>query len=150
MFSPNYSPDGRRLAWVQWREAKRAVPHIYIGRPNGRGGRRVTTGVEPKFSPDGRSIVFMREGRCGEARLRTEIDILSLDTGQLHHVASACGGELGSPTYSPDGGWIAYTVYSGEGSEIAFSPVPGAVSGIEPPVGLGAMQDAAPSWQPIA
>ncbi|MEX2447434.1 MAG: hypothetical protein WD404_01660 [Solirubrobacterales bacterium] len=148
-FSPSYSPDGRRLAWVQWRESRRVVPHIYIGRPDGRGGRRVTTGTEPKFSPDGRSIVFLRESRCGENRLRSEIDTMSLDTGQLRHVKSVCGTELGSPTYSPDGGWITYTVYSDESSKIAFSPVSRIVSQIAPSAGFGAIGDAAPSWQPI-
>lgn len=68
----------------------------------------------------------------------TEIDTLSLDTGQLSHVRSSCGDELDSPTYSPGGGWIAYTVYSEERSEIAFSSVFGASSQIAPPAGLGA------------
>jgi len=150
-FDPSYSPDGRHLAWVEYREAPRALPHIFIGNPSGRGTRRLMVGSEPEFSPDGRSIVSLREGRCASGRVGTEIDILSLDTGQLSHVRSSCGDELDSPTYSPDGGWIAYTVYSEERSEIAFSSVFGVSSQIAPPAGLGAdlPVDASPSWQPI-
>lgn len=150
-FDPSYSSDGRHLVWVEYREVRRALPHIFIGGPSGGGARRLTVGNEPEFSPDGRSIVFLREGRCRNGNRGTEIDTLSLDTGQLRQVKLSCGAELDSPTYSPDGGWIAYTVYSEERSEIAFSLVFGVSSQIAPPAGLGAEfpVDASPSWQPI-
>lgn len=151
-FSPAYSPDGRRLAWVEWRESRHAVPHIYVGRPNGRAGRRLTTGLEPQFSPDGRSIVFRRVSSCGRGGLRTEIDVLSLDTGQLSELKASCGVSLDAPTYSPDGSWIAYTVYSGgEKSELGFVPVPDLTPSFMPLAGLGTdlPVDEAPSWQPV-
>jgi len=50
-FDPSYSPDGRHLAWVEYREAPRALPHIFIGNPSGRGGRRLTAGSEPNSHP---------------------------------------------------------------------------------------------------
>ncbi|MGB7587676.1 MAG: hypothetical protein WBM00_03095 [Solirubrobacterales bacterium] len=150
-FSPAYSPNGRQFAWVQWRESRRAVPQIYVGQPNGHDGRRLATGLEPQFSPDGRSIVFRRDGRCRSGERGTEIDILALETGQLWHVKSSCGAQLDAPTYSPDGTWIAYTAYSAEKSELAFVPVPGVVPSFTPLAGLGAdlPVDEAPSWQPV-
>jgi Tol biopolymer transport system component len=150
-FSPAYSPNGRQFAWVQWRESRRAVPQIYIGQPNGHGGRRLTTGLEPQFSPDGRSIVFRRVGQCKYGERGTEIDVLSLETGQLSHVKSSCGAQLDAPTYSPDGAWIACTVYSAEKSELAFVPVFGVTPSFTPLAGLGTdlPVDEAPSWQPV-
>lgn len=150
-FSPAYSPDGRHLAWVEWRESRGAVPHIYIGRPDGRAGRRLTTGLEPQYSPDGRSIVFRRVSSCGSGRPRTEIDALSLDTGQLSELTASCSVSLDAPTYSPDGSWIAYTVYSGETSALSFAPLPGTTPSFAPLAGLGTdlPVDESPSWQPI-
>ena len=150
-FSPAYSPDGRHLAWVEWLETEKAVPHIYIGMPDGRRRRRLVAGGEPDFSPDGRSIVFLREGRCPNGEFGSAIYTLVLATGQLHAIASACGDELSSPAFSPDGGWIVYTRYSGLRSELAFTPVVRAPSQIAPLAGLGTdfPVDTTPSWQPI-
>ena len=150
-FDPQYSPDGRHLAWVEYREAPKALPHIFIGDTSGRGAQRLTSGVQPEFSPDGRSIVFVRELRCPDGKRGTEIDTLSLDTEQLRQIKLSCGAELVSPTYSPDGGWIAHTIRSVKRSKIAFSPVFGSSSQIAPATGLGSELpvNAEPSWQPI-
>lgn len=148
---PVYSPNGSRLAWVEWRESSPGLPHIYGGRPDGSQARRLTAGGQPEFSPDGRSIVFVREGLCQSGKRGSEVEILVLATGRRQPVTSSCGSELESPTFSPDGGWVAYTVRRGARSEIAFSQVPGASSSITPPAGLGAEYplDANPSWQPL-
>jgi Tol biopolymer transport system component len=152
---PAYSPDGRFLARVQFRAGFERPPRIYIGNPDGRGGRLLTTGNQPDFSPDGRSIVFSREISCGAGIVGSEIDTISLETREVLHLKSACGVGLGAPTYSPDGGWIAYDIASGAGSglkyKLGFISVPGVASSVTPFPGLGTdfMVDADPSWQPI-
>jgi Tol biopolymer transport system component len=121
---PSYSPDGLHLAWVQGIEAPKAEPHIYIGNTLGRQARRLTNGVEPEFSPDGRSIVFVWRWWCAKGVVGTEIDTLSLETGTEWHVKASCGFSLDAPTYSPDGTWIAYTVYADQESKLGFCPSP--------------------------
>jgi Tol biopolymer transport system component len=154
--SPAYSPDGRFLAWVRFWAGRERPSQIYLGRPDGRGGRLLTTGNQPEFSPDSRSIVFSREIDCGNDAVGSEIDTISLETRQVSQLVSACLEHfLSSPTYSPDGGWIGYDIASGTGSslryKLGFIPVPGITSPVTPFPGLGTdfMVDADPSWQPI-
>lgn len=151
--APSYSPDGRHLAWVQAPEVLRgkAVPHIYLGSTNGRGGQRLTTGAEPQFSPDGRSIVFTRERQCGNGLRSTNVVVFSLDTGQQWLAKQSCGATLGEPTYSPDGAWIAYTLSAGGKSHLGFVPTSGSTPAYQPLPGLGTdlPVDEFPSWQPL-
>jgi Tol biopolymer transport system component len=151
---PSFSPDGKSLAWAQWREESNVPPRVYVGRSNGSGGRPVATGFDPEFSPDGRSLVFVRQGRCrGGGGLRTMIVAFSLDSGQQQLLKSTCGveREISDPVYSPDGGWIAYTASQGERAEVAFVPVPGVFSLTTSlaPLGMAPSIALAPSWQPI-
>ena len=152
-YGPTYSPDGRHLAWVQSPEVLRGreVAHIYLGNANGRGGHRLTSGSEPQFYPDGRSIVFTRERRCTNGTSGSEIAVVSLDTRQQSLVKQACGVDLYAPTYSPDGAWIAYTIFAGEKSQLGFVPVPGVTPPYTPLSGLGTdlPVDEVPSWQPL-
>ena len=151
--APAYSPDGRHLAWVQGPEGlgEKSESHILIGNTQGRGACRLTNGSAPQFSPDGHSIVFTRNRRCGNGLVGSEISIRTLDTNQEWHVEQACGADLWAPTYSPDGAWIVYTIFDGERSQLAFAPVPGSVPSYQPLPGLGTdlPVDELPSWQPL-
>lgn len=59
------SPDGRRLAYVQiGLEADAARPRIYLQFTHENdGGRFLTEGASPRWSPDGRLLSYVRDGR---------------------------------------------------------------------------------------
>jgi len=59
---PNFSPDGRTIAFARGGD-------IYSVRPDGSGQRQLTSGPEvdslPKVAPNGRYVVFERRGALG-------------------------------------------------------------------------------------
>jgi TolB protein len=58
---PDVSPDGRRIAYVSYRESGEAA--IYVANADGRGAREVARHAGrqvayPRFSPDGRALLY--------------------------------------------------------------------------------------------
>lgn len=107
---PNFSPDGRTIAFVRGGD-------IYSVRPDGSGQRQLTSGPEvdslPKIAPNGRYVVFERRGALGGA-------------SNLYTVG-ATGGGLRALTSSGDDHDAAF---SSDGKSIVFvRSTPGAEGG---------------------
>lgn len=85
---PSWSPDGRTLVYATWHDD--SLGAIRTVGANGRGGRKVTAKLghyaEPRFSDDGRQIVFRRVGGDG---LRSQL--YGDDRGI--YIVGATGGE---------------------------------------------------------
>jgi dipeptidyl aminopeptidase/acylaminoacyl peptidase len=97
---PNFSPDGRTVAFVRGGD-------IYSIRPDGSGQRQLTSGPEvdslPKVAPNGRYVVFERRGALGgSASLYT----VGATGGGLRALASS--GDNHDAAFSPDGKWIVF------------------------------------------
>jgi len=90
---PDFSPDGRRIAFFSGTyDTLMTVPTL--------GGALVPlgAGATPSFSPDGRRIAFERGG-----------DIMIMDADGRNVQAVTSGGESDfDPSFSPNGRWIAF------------------------------------------
>ena len=97
-----WSPDGEWLAFTSAREITRGV---YIIRADGAGLRRITDGLDPSWSSDGRQLALPgRHGACGRSMSTApnRREVLSED---------ALFSRPEDPEWSPDGRRIAFGAF---------------------------------------
>ncbi len=103
-FSPAYSPDGTRIAFVSNRDANFEV---YVVNADGTELERLTTTPanegEPSWTPDGRQIVYH-----SDAGGVLQVWIMSADGSGQRQLTTSEAVNL-QPTVSPDGSRIAFT-----------------------------------------
>jgi dipeptidyl aminopeptidase/acylaminoacyl peptidase len=105
--------------WVEWRDRKRT--HVFVVSSNGGTARDVTpgdfdsppygaaTGVDYVFSPDGSSIVYLRNPDKVEAiSTNSDIYIQSLNGGSVKNITANMKGYDAGPVYTPDGKYLLF------------------------------------------
>jgi Tol biopolymer transport system component len=100
--TPAWSPDGKEIAFTRQKQGVFVISHL--GAPE----RRVSeTGRNPRWTPDGRSLLILDHRDSGVPAAIFQIDLERLTRRQLTHPASGNGDwhfEV-----SPDGGTLAFT-----------------------------------------
>lgn len=113
VLSPSFSPDGD---WIVFSGLRGGRSALYRVRVDGDGLERLTDDMyraqEPRYSPDGRRIVFVTDkGAAGEMENLVypppQLAILDLDTGDVEPLVSMSGTNI-SPFFLPDGLRILY------------------------------------------
>jgi TolB protein len=121
--APAWSPDGRTIVFVSWRDGN---GEVYAMDADGSSPRNLTKhpakDVQPAWSPDGRSIAFVSirspshctgPGRCWPDR-ESDIYVMNADGSRKRNLTrDRASDDL--PTWSPDGRRIAFLHGRGRG-----------------------------------
>jgi eukaryotic-like serine/threonine-protein kinase len=121
--SPQYSPDGRRIAFGMDRVDEGR--QVWLADADGSNATRLTRGPEgdhgsPRWSPDGRTIAFDVKAKNG----RFDIWTVEVDGSRLRHVTFDPGDE-NMPSFSRDGRFLYYSSNRTGRHEIWRIPVAG-------------------------
>ncbi|MDP6723446.1 MAG: SUMF1/EgtB/PvdO family nonheme iron enzyme [Pirellulaceae bacterium] len=92
---PRFSPSGKRIMYTTLRDG---FPQIWTMDVAGSDPQHVTDGSQADWSPDGRSIVFIRDDQAF---------VRNLDTGNEKRATPEEWRRCGVPTWSPEGNQLA-------------------------------------------
>jgi hypothetical protein len=142
-FEPQWSPDGRQIAFTKWLSGERRLAEIHVMTADGSARTRLTNDTtedaDPSWSPDGQRIAF-RSHRDGNA----EIYVMNADGLAPVRLTNDPAFD-GDPSWSPDGGRIAFTSSRDGNSEIY---VMGADGSAPARLTNHPGEDTNPSWSP--
>ncbi len=114
MTEPNWTSDNRLIVAKSTR-TEGAKPGIFLSDSSLQELKRIDPNLDsasqPAVSPDGRRVAFVQHGH---------IWLMDLDGSHLKQLSVSDGGEK-SPTWSPDGQWLAATKDDGTGIVLLIS-----------------------------
>jgi hypothetical protein len=92
---PKFSPDGKTILYTA---LKGGFPEVWSMKRDGSDQKKVTVGSQGSWSPDGKSIVFIRENQCYTR---------DLASGTEKRLTPEKWERCGVPAWSPDGKTVA-------------------------------------------
>lgn len=123
-FSPAWSPDGRHIAFTSLREGNKEIHVISLDTGEILNLTNSPDQQEdfPAWSPDGAFLAYSA-GTPGNEEIRIlPFDTAAIATGELRPMLFGTGGE---PTWSPDGGALAFVYRRGDTSYLVAASASG-------------------------
>lgn len=97
---PDWSPDGRQLAFVKIAKLSDWIGDIYIVNADGSGLRKLIAGGQPSWSPDGRRIAYnSNQFDSNNLSLVGSLRVINVDGTEDRPIKN----DLGDATWMPDG-----------------------------------------------
>jgi Tol biopolymer transport system component len=130
-FTPSWSPDGERIAFVG---TSAGASNLYVTDVDGENLIRLTDDFfderAPVWSPDGSLIAFASDrGAPVRDDLRRSYDLyaIDIDTRDVQTLVATVANEH-SPSWSPDGSWLAYVSDSSGSPQLHLADLRGSTS----------------------
>lgn len=109
--SPQFSPDGRRVAFIADRGEATDIAVVGIGGDDW--PQRISRGegvtIDPQWSPDGTKIAYVEFGQSSYPWHDTKILVADLTSGAIETLVDWPDISTLAPRWSPDGATIAFT-----------------------------------------
>ena len=126
---PDYSPDGRRIAFTSGRNGSFG---IWVSDSDGTNPRLLFDGGayvtgSPRWSPDGRRILFDTRAHDPAGVGNPSIWIVDADGGEARRLSEAGTGDV-APSWSRDGAWIYFASTRSGNLQIWKRPSQGGVA----------------------
>jgi TolB protein len=147
--SPSWSPGGALIAFS--RDQEDGSAEIYVMNADGSNPRRLTRNTvqdeSPVWSPSGKKIAFTHDQTeiSGPPPHNTEIYVMNADGSEPRRLTTYAK-EDSSPTWSPNGRWIAFV--RGAGRDVPGGIYVSKADGSSPFWVTDGPRDASPAWRP--
>ena len=120
--NPQFSPDGRWIAFTRFMDSTGGLLHIFLIRPDGSGAVDLTPGLQgagaATFSPDGRQIAFVMDTDPNPMSGFYTLAIMNADGSGITNLTPGDESFERRPDFSPDGTRIIYDRDAGGGSAL--------------------------------